>query len=295
VSSPRQAKVLITGARGQVGQELQATAPAQWKVVACGSEELDVTRADAVRELLDRERPALVIQAAAYTDVDAAERQVEQAEAVNTAGASHVAAEAARIGARLIYISTDFIFDGGQGHPYAPDDPATPLGVYGRTKLAGEREVTRLTRGVALIVRTAWVYSAYGRNFVRTMLRLMSEQDSVKVVCDQVGTPTWGRTLAEALWTGADRPRLHGIVHWTDAGVASWYDFALAIQEEALALGLLRKAVPICPIRTDEFPTAARRPSYSVLDKTSGWAALGGPARHWRANLRTMLQGLARA
>jgi dTDP-4-dehydrorhamnose reductase len=294
VTSPPGAKALITGAQGQVGLELRATAPAGWQVLACGSHDLDVTRADVVAEILERERPTLVIQAAAYTDVDTAEREVERAEAVNTAGASNVAAAATRIGARVIYISTDFIFDGKQGHPYAPDDPATPLGVYGRTKLAGEREVTRLTRGAALIVRTAWVYSVHGRNFVRTMLRLMSEQDCVKVVCEQVGTPTCGRALAEALWTAADRPELHGVVHWTDAGVSSWYDFALAIQEEALALGLLRNAVPVQPIRTEEFPTAARRPSYSVLDKTSGWAALG-PARHWRANLRTMLQGLARA
>ncbi len=295
MTSRPKAKALITGAQGQVGRELQATAPPKWQVLACGSPDLDVTRAEAVTELLERERPAVIIQAAAYTDVDTAEREVERAEAVNASGASNVAAVAAHIGARMIYLSTDFIFDGKQGHPYTPDDPGTPLGVYGRTKLAGEREVTRLTRGAALIVRTAWVYSVHGRNFVRTMLGLMSEQDSVKVVYDQVGTPTWGRTLAEALWTAADRPHLHGIVHWTDAGVSSWYDFALAIQEEALAVGLLRKAVPVHPIRTEEFPAAARRPSYSVLDKTSGWAALGGPARHWRANLRTMLQGLARA
>jgi len=287
------AKVLITGAHGQVGLELQATAPSGWQVLARGMGDLDVTQADAVRDLIQRERPAVVIQAAAYTDVDQAERQVELAEAVNATGASNVAEAAARIGARMIHLSTDFVFDGRQGRPYTPDAPASPLGVYGRTKLAGEREVTRVTGGVALIVRTAWVYSVHGRNFVRTMLGLMAEEQSVNVVCDQVGTPTWGRTLAEALWRAADRSDLHGIVHWTDAGVASWYDFALAIQEEALALGLLSKSVPVCPIRTEEFPTAARRPSYSVLDKTSGWAALGGPARHWRANLRTMLQGLA--
>jgi dTDP-4-dehydrorhamnose reductase len=144
-------------------------------------------------------------------------------------------------------------------------------------------------------VRTAWVYSVNGRNFVRTMLRLMSEQESVGVVCDQVGTPTWGRALGKALWAAAERPDLCGVLHWTDAGVASWYDFALAIQEEARALGLLSRAVPVLPLRTDEFPTIARRPSYSVLDKTSGWAALGGPAAHWRVNLRLMLQGLASA
>jgi dTDP-4-dehydrorhamnose reductase len=295
VSPSQQPKVLITGARGQVGLELQATAPDGWEVLSCGRSDLDVTQSEAVQELLDRERPTLVIQAAAYTDVDNAERQAERAEAVNVAGASNVAAGAARIGARMIHLSTDFIFDGRQGHPYTPDSPGSPLGVYGRTKLAGEREVTRLTSGAALIVRTAWVYSRHGRNFVRTMLSMMKEQDSVSVVSDQVGTPTWGRALAEALWRAADLPQLHGIVHWTDAGVASWYDFALAIQEEALSLGLLSKAVPVCAIRSEELPRTARRPSFSVLDKTSGWAALGGPARHWRANLRTMLQGLARA
>jgi dTDP-4-dehydrorhamnose reductase len=295
MSARQQAKVLITGARGQVGQELQATAPEGWQVLACGADELDVTKLEAVRELLERERPALVIQAAAYTDVDNAEREVARAEAVNVVGASNVSAVAGRIGARMIHLSSDFVFDGKQGHPYTPDTPGNPLGVYGRTKLAGEREVTKLTQGRALIVRTAWVYSASGRNFVRTMLNMMEEQDSVRVVSDQVGTPTWGRTLAEALWRAAELPKLHGIIHWTDAGVASWYDFALAIQEEALALGLLSKAVPVHPIHSEELPRAARRPSFSVLDKTSGWAALGGPARHWRTNLRTMLRGLARA
>jgi dTDP-4-dehydrorhamnose reductase len=241
---------------------------------------------------MERERPSLVIQAAAYTDVDGAEQHPDRAAAVNTDGAANVAQAATRIGARMIHISTDFVFDGRQGRPYAPHDLPHPLGVYGRTKLAGEREVARITQGSALVVRTAWVYSVHGRNFVRTMLRLMSDQDSIGVVCDQVGTPTWGRGLAKALWTAAERPDLCGILHWTDAGVASWYDFALAIQEEALALGLLTRAVPVLPLRTDEFPAVARRPSFSVLDKTSGWAALGGPAPHWRANLRSMLEGL---
>lgn len=295
MSPARQTKVLITGARGQVGQELQATAPARWRVVACGSKELDVTRPEAVRTIIERERPDLVIQAAAYTDVDGAEREAERAEAVNRTGAANVAEAVTRVGARMIHISTDFVFDGRHGRPYAPDDTATPACVYGRTKLAGEREVTRATDGKALIVRTAWVYSAYGQNFVRTMLSLMRERDSVGVVCDQVGTPTWGHTLGEALWCAAERPEIRGVLHWTDAGVASWYDFAVAIQEEALALGLLTRAVPVTPLRSDEFPSLAQRPAYSVLDKTSGWAALGLPVRHWRENLRTMLRELASA
>lgn len=295
MSLPHPRKVLITGARGQVGRELQATAPSGWQVVACGSRELDVSQAGAVHAVLERERPALIIQAAAYTDVDRAEREAERAAAVNAAGAANVAHGAVRVGARMIHLSTDFVFDGGQGRPYRPGDVASPLGVYGRTKLEGEREVSKITSGLALIVRTAWVYSVHGHNFVLTMLGLMRERDSVGVVSDQVGTPTWGRELGRALWAAAERPDLRGVLHWTDAGVASWYDFALAIQEEALQLGLLSRRVPIVPLPTEEFPTAARRPSYSVLDKTSGWAALGGPAPHWRANLRMMLQDLSHA
>jgi dTDP-4-dehydrorhamnose reductase len=294
VSSPRHAKVLITGGHGQVGRELQATAPSTWQVIACGSAELDVTRPEAVREVLERERPAVVIQAAAYTHVDRAEQDIHEAERVNVMGALNVAAGAARVGARMIHISTDFVFDGKQEHPYLPNDPPNPVSVYGRTKLAGEREVSRATGGAALTVRTAWVYSEHGRNFVRTMLRLMGEQERLRVVSDQVGTPTWGRALAEALWRAAERSDLRGVVHWTDAGSASWYDFAMAIQQEACGLGLLRKAVPVDPISSEEFPAAAHRPRYSVLDKTSGWVALG-PGRPWRENLKTMLQGLARA
>jgi dTDP-4-dehydrorhamnose reductase len=295
MTSKRRPKVLITGARGQIGSALQATAPGIWQIIPCGSEELDVTRGDMARAVIARERPAVVIHAAGYTDVDGAEREVERAEAVNAAGTANVAAAAREVGARLIYISTDFVFDGSVGRPYLPEDHARPLSVYGRTKLAGEQAALDRTGGGALVLRTAWVYSAHGRNFVRTMLALMETQSSVGVVSDQVGTPTWARPLAQALWTAAEEPRLEGIVHWTDAGVASWYDFAVAIQEEALAAGLLTRAVPIRPLRTVEFPRPARRPPWSVLDKTTGWSALGGPAAHWRSNLRCMLDSLRHA
>ena len=286
---------LITGARGQLGIELQSTAPAGWRVLPYGSEDLDVTRPELLHALLEKERPAVVFHAAAYTAVDAAEGEPQRAEAVNTRGAEHVASAARRVAARLIHLSTDFVFDGAQGHPYAPEDRPNALGVYGRTKLAGEEAVARVSEGAALVVRTAWVYSTHGRNFVLTMLRLMRERDEVGVVSDQVGTPTWARSLAQALWAAAARPELRGIHHWTDAGVASWYDFAVAIQEEALALGLLDRAVPVRPLRTDEYPTRARRPHYSVLDTRATRAALGLTAPHWRVNLRTMLRGLADA
>jgi dTDP-4-dehydrorhamnose reductase len=288
-------KALITGADGQIGIALQQTAPAGWRIVACGSAELDVTRPDVVAKILERERPACVIHTAAFTGVDAAEREAERAEAVNARGSAHVAEAARQVGARVLHVSTDFVFDGAQGRPYTPSDPPNPLGAYGRSKLAGEREVARLSGGEALVMRTAWVYAAHGRNFVRTMLRLMRDGEDLGVVCDQVGTPTWARPLAEALWRAAALPELRGTHHWTDAGVASWYDFAVAIQEEALRLGLLQREVPIRPLRTEEYPTPARRPCFSVLDKTATWSALGGPARHWRTNLRLMLQGLASA
>jgi len=290
VSRARAPAALLTGAAGQLGRALQATAPETWRVIACDAAALDVTRPEAVEEVVRRERPALIVNAGAYTAVDAAEREAERAEAVNSAGAAHVAEAAKLAGARLIHVSTNYVFDGAQGRPYAPADRPHPLSVYGRTKLAGEREVTRISEGSALIVRTSWLYSAQGRNFVLTMLRLMRERDTVGVVDDQVGSPTWARGLAETIWAAAGAPAVRGVHHWTDAGVASWYDFAVAIQEEALALGVLARAVPIRPLRTAEYPTDARRPGYSVLDRSAALAGLGVPVRHWREQLRTMLR-----
>jgi dTDP-4-dehydrorhamnose reductase len=287
--------VVLTGAGGQLGTELRETAPQGWRVCGFGSADLDVSHSEMVLATFQRERPALVIHAAAYTAVDAAEHEPDRAAAVNIRGAANVAAAACRLGARLIHVSTDFVFDGRGGAPYAPSDPPNPLSVYGRTKLESEHQVTHLSSGQALILRTAWLYSSRGQNFVLTMLRLMEERESIGVVSDQVGTPTWARGLATAIWAAATRPELRGTHHWTDAGVASWYDFAQAIQEEALALGLLHRSVPIHPLRTVDFPTAARRPPYSVLDKTGTWAALGVVAPHWRVNLRAMLRELAGA
>jgi dTDP-4-dehydrorhamnose reductase len=291
--SPRYpGRVLITGGSGQVGRALQERPPEGWSVVAYPSDELDVTVPDQVREAVGRVRPTLVIHAAAYTAVDAAEAAPERAEAVNARGTTHVAEAAREVGARLLHLSTDFVFDGASGRPYTAEDAPNPLGAYGRTKLAGEREAIRILGAQALVVRTAWVYSRYRTNFVLTMLRLMREREEVGVVADQVGTPTWASSLAEALWAAAAMPDLHGILHWTDAGVASWYDFAIAVQEEALSLGLLERAIPVRPIRTSEYPAPARRPSYSVLAKEEAWARLGCPIRHWRESLRRMLRGL---
>jgi dTDP-4-dehydrorhamnose reductase len=288
-------RALITGAGGQVGLALLAAAPERWSVVPCGTAELDVTNAEQARVVLERERPTVVIHAAAFTAVEAAESAADRAELVNVRGTAHVAQAARAVGARVIYLSTDFVFDGASGHPYAPDDPPNPLSVYARTKLAGEREVQQRLGRDALVIRTAWVYSAHRRNFVQTMLRLMREAPEVAVVADQVGTPTWAHSLALALWSACAQPALQGVLHWTDAGVASWYDFAVAIQEEALEAGLLDRAVPIRPLRSDEYGSRVHRPPYSVLDKSSSWRVLDAPIWHWRQALRTMLSRASRA
>jgi len=277
-------KALIVGGKGQLGRGLAATAPAGVEIVSHDVDTLDITDRAAVDAMVASVKPDLLLNAAAYTAVDKAESDEAAAQAVN-ATAVGILADAARAnGARFVHVSTDFVFDGSAGSPYAPDAPTNPLGVYGRTKRDGELAAG----GDALIVRTAWVYAPTGGNFVRTMLRLMGERPEVRVVADQIGTPTYAPGLAGALWMMAGK-RASGLHHYTDSGVASWYDFAVAIQEEALAAGLLETAVPVIPIATADFPTPAKRPSYSVLDKASSFAILGGPTPHWRANLRVMI------
>lgn len=280
-------KALITGGGGQLGRALAASAPDDVDVVCLDRQTLDLTDADAVKARIAAERPDIVLNAAAYTAVDKAETDEDAALAANGVAVGILADAVRDVGGRLAHVSTDFVFDGAAGRPYTPDAPTNPLGAYGRTKLEGERRAG----GDALIVRTAWVYAPVGGNFVRTMLRLMAERPDVRVVADQVGTPTYAPALANALWTMA-RAGATGTHHYTDAGVASWYDFAVAIQEEALASGLLTAKVPVIPIATEDFPTPARRPAYSVLDKRSTFDIIGGPAPHWRDNLRIMLKDI---
>ena len=287
-------KVLITGAGGQVATALLKLKPAGFEASALGRAELDIGDPDAVRRVVSGMKPTVIINAAAYTAVDKAESEQEQALRVNGTAPGHLAEAAKSAGARLLHISTDFVFDGSQSRPYTPDAPVSPLGAYGESKLEGERRVRAILGEEALILRTAWVYAANGHNFVRTMLKLMIERGKVRVVADQVGAPTWATSMAEALWA-ALRADLHGVHHWTDAGVASWYDFAVAIAEEAHGLGILKRAVEVEPIATAEYPTPARRPAYSVLDRGSAERALGLKPAHWRVNLRKMLKELGNA
>ena len=280
-------KILLTGANGQLGSELQATCPAHFTLIPTDRDTLDVTDPHQLLEALEQHRPDVVINAAAYTAVDKAENDKVAAYLLNNAAASVLAAEAQHYGYYLLHISTDFVFDGLQSTPYLPDSPTAPLSVYGASKLAGDNSVRNFCP-TAAIVRTSWLYSAYGNNFVKTMLRLMAERESLGVVADQIGTPTWTRTLSDTLWSFVvQKPQ--GIFHCSDNGVASWYDFAIAIQEEALALGLLSKAIPVKPLRTEEYPTPARRPAYSVMDKRATETLMDCTFAHWRPRLREML------
>jgi dTDP-4-dehydrorhamnose reductase len=281
-------KILITGAGGQLGRSLIATAPSSKKLLTTSHSELDIADGHTVGEYVRLHSPEVIINAAAHTAVDRAESERELALRINGEGPRHLAAAARETGARLIHISTDFVFDGAASKPYRPDAATNPLSVYGATKLAGETAVLELLPENSVVVRTAWVYAAAGSNFVRTMLRVMNANGAVRVVADQVGTPTSARALAETLWGIVEKPEITGIHHWTDAGVATWYDFAVAIAEEGASLGLVSDSVTVTPIGTADYPTPARRPSYSVLDKTS-LTSLGLRPVHWRKRLRDVL------
>ncbi len=280
-------KALITGANGQLGRALTASAPDRVALLALQSAALDVTDRSAVEAAIRDHCPDLVINAAAFTKVDAAEQMRELAERVNHVAVANLAQASQQNGARLIQISTDFVFGGRAAHAYRPDAPTAPLNIYGKTKLAGEAAAG----SAALIIRTGWMYSVYGNNFVATMLRLMRASPMLRVVDDQIGTPTSAHALAEAIWDLAATDRT-GILHYSDSGVASWYDFAVAIMEEAVAIGLLERPVEIRPIPASEYPTPAVRPHFSVLDTRDTIAAIGRVPAHWRANLRGVLKAI---
>lgn len=283
--------VVVTGALGQLGWELRRSAPSWVRFVGVDLPETDITQPDHVVRLFAAHGPDVLINAAAYTAVDRAEHEPEAAYRVNRDAVQHLAAACARTGTHLVQISTDFVFDGTQSRPYGPEDKPNPLGIYGASKRAGEEAAQNILGDRCTIVRTAWLYSSHGANFVKTMLRLFHDREDVRVVSDQVGTPTWAANLADFLWEliGA-APVPPGIYHFTDAGVASWYDFAVAVEEETREQR--GKRVSVRPIRTEEYPTPARRPAFSVLDKSASWALWSRPPHHWREALRRMLQEL---
>ena len=288
-------KVLLTGAGGQLGQALIASAPKEIELVATGRQQLDLADPDACRSAVKQHQPDWVLNAGAYTAVDKAESEPELAHAVNAGAPEAFARALDQQGGRLLQISTDFVFNGTQGTPYQPEQTRAPLGVYGASKAAGEAAVQTIfgTEGRGLILRTSWVIGPVGKNFALTMLRLHRERDQLGVVADQVGCPTSTLNLARACWQTlqiADDRNLPAVMHWSDTGAASWYDVAVAVGQIGADLGLIDTPAAVQPISTADYPTPAERPAYSLLDCTATRAALELNGEHWQKALKAVLQ-----
>ena len=284
-------KILLAGGSGQLAQELQPILLSSGEVIAVDRTHLDLSRPESIRQAMAEIQPDLVVNAGAYTAVDKAESEPELANAVNGIAPGIFAEGCEKLGASLIHFSTDYVFDGSHGSAYLETDSTNPLGTYGKSKLAGE-EAIRKAGNRHIIIRTAWVYGNGGKgNFVKTMLRLGKEREEIRVVADQIGSPTWTRDLAEAIsqiipLLGSET---FGTYQYTNSGVCSWYDFAIAIFEEAAKLGLPLKVQRVIPITTSEYPTPAKRPAFSVLSTVKISALLGTHPPHWRQGLRQML------
>lgn len=284
-------KVLLLGANGQVGHEFAALGASRFDLVIPSRAEADLERPDAVAALVRREKPAVVVNAAAYTAVDNAEKDEARAHRINSESPAALAQAACEFGTLLVHYSTDYVFAGDASRPYREDDPVAPLGAYGRTKLAGERAI-RESGCPHLILRTAWVYAPRGKNFVLTMLRLARERPELRVVADQVGSPTSARALANATIEVLDQPRsraMKATYHATGAGQVSWQGFAQRIVQRGASLGLC-KPVPVKSIATSDYPTPARRPAWSVLDNSKLAADFGVRLPAWETSLEECLQ-----
>lgn len=273
--------ILITGANGQLGNAMRdasATHP-DHTYYFTDVQELDICDAQAVEAFVRGHAIDLIVNCAAYTAVDKAEDNADLCDRLNHLAPAGLADAAEAVGAALIHVSTDYVFDGTAHVPYAEDASPCPNSVYGRTKLAGEREVQARCRR-AMIIRTAWLYSEYGNNFVKTMLRLGRERDALGVVFDQIGTPTYAADLATAIFAAIGRGVPPGVYHFSNEGVCSWYDFTVAIHRLA-GIATCR----VSPLHTDEYPAKAPRPHYSVLDKTKIKRTLGIDIPHWEESL----------
>lgn len=284
-------RILISGAGGQLAHELAKSLPTSYQAEFLSHAELDITDQSAVHTTVSQYKPDWIINSAAYTAVDKAEDEAELAAQVNTWGAANLAMAAKENSARLIQVSTDYVFDGKSGEAYLPDSLVNPLSVYGKTKNDGDRQCLEILGDQVAVIRTSWVYSSHGHNFVKTILRLCAEKLQLTIVVDQVGTPTWAASLSDMCWSVIDN-NASGIWHFTDSGVASWYDFAVAIQELGIELGLLEKAIPILPLNSEDYPQNATRPKYSVLDKSRTWKELGVEPLYWRQALKKMMMEL---
>ncbi|MGY8774343.1 dTDP-4-dehydrorhamnose reductase [Spongiibacter tropicus] len=287
-------RVLLTGANGQLGRCVQDLfIRSEYELIALGHTALDIGDADAVSSIIAELRPKAIINAAAYTAVDRAEAEPELAAQINTVGPGNLARAAEKIDALLIHISTDYVFDGRKMTPYVETDATNPQGVYGKTKLDGERLVKQLCEK-HIILRTAWVFSEYGNNFMKTMLRLSRERDSLNVVADQIGCPTYAGDIAiacRALCDAQSRDRVHhGLYHYGGDNALSWHDFAVEIFRKAVELGVLARQPQLLEISSNQYPTLAKRPVYSVLDSAKFASRYSVPASDWKNALTKQLQ-----
>ncbi|MEC8231104.1 MAG: dTDP-4-dehydrorhamnose reductase [Pseudomonadota bacterium] len=285
--------IVIIGKSGQLAFELSSELEnSTHQVTFLGRDDIDITSSSDIEEKLLPLEADVLINASAYTAVDKAEEDTDACNAINTFAVKNLANFCKGIGAFMVHVSTDYVFNGHKGSPYLTDDPIEPQGAYGKSKAEGEKALLEILPEASCLIRTAWVYSSHGNNFVKTMLRLMADKPQLAVIDDQIGTPTWAKGLAEACVSAAVN-NTRGVYHWTDEGVASWYDFALAIQELGIDKGLLDKAIPVLPIPSSQYPTPAKRPHYSVLDKQTAREAFAScKPTHWRKQLASMLDEL---
>lgn len=290
-------KILVFGAQGQLGHDVVFQLSSRdYEVIALGRSQLNLEDTTAISQYIHEIKPTVIINCAAYTAVDRAEQEKNLAFQINRDAPEAMAIAAQEINSYLLHISTDYVFDGTNYRPYQTTDIANPLGIYGQSKLAGERAIGNVTDKY-LIIRTAWVYGSHGTgNFVKTMLRLGAEREELRVVADQIGSPTWTTDLADSLVQIIPQlsPNLVGIYHYTNSGVCSWYDFAVGVIKQAETLGLPIKTKRINPISTEEYPTPAKRPHYSVLSHQKILPLLNSSPPHWQESLENMLRAYIR-
>jgi len=282
--------VVITGARGQLGQELVNICPIDVDLITFSHKELDITATKSLNELLTSMKPDVIINTASYTNVDLAESNSDLAFQINASAVAELASIAKKIHARLIQLSTDYIFDGQQLTPYKPSDTPNPINVYGQSKWLGEQLALTNNPENTLIIRTSWLYSTYQKNFVIKILQQLKSADDLNIVADQIGAPTWAHQLAKVIWATINNPKLTGTLHWSDAGHCSWYEFALSIHQQALKLGFIKSAKNLKPILSESLTAPATRPAYSVLDTQETTKILGIMPIHWQENLMQMLR-----
>ncbi len=289
----RQMNILVTGANGQLGHEMQSVAEKSgdkfvFTDVAGGYERLDITDVEAVRRMVAEREIEVIVNCAAYTNVDKAETDVELADMLNNKAAGNLAQAMKEVDGTLIHVSTDYVFQGDRNVPCREEWPTNPLGVYGKTKLAGEKSI-EATGCKHIIIRTAWLYSKWGKNFVKTMQNLTATRDTLKVVFDQVGTPTYAGDLAAVIGhiIGSGQLDKTGVYHFSNEGVCSWFDFAKAICE------LSGNTCDIQPCYSEEFPSPVERPHFSVLDKSKLKSTFGVTVPYWTDSLKKCIAELA--